>query len=95
MQVPGNEAHFFRFCLLGKLSSINPNILNYSPDEQVKIMLCPSSAQATKLVNKFFHILMKARENIDNGDHITNLKPQTICTQKVLQKVTLFKLKTC
>lgn len=82
MQVPGNEAHFLRFCetfinkrqcLLGKLSSINPNILKYSPDEQVKIMLCPSSAQATKLVNKYIHILMKARENIDNGDHITNL----------------------
>ena len=85
MQVPGNEAHFLRFCetfinkrqcLLGKLSSINPNIpniLNYSPDEQVKIMLCPSSAQATKLVNKYIHILMEARENIDNGDHITNL----------------------
>ena len=36
-------------------------------------MLCPSSAQATKLVNKYIHILMKARENIDNGDHITNL----------------------
>ena len=82
MQVPGNEAHFLRFCetfvnkrqcLIGKLSSINPNILDYSPDVQVKIMLCPSSAQATKLVNKYIHILIKARENIDNGDHITNL----------------------
>ena len=82
MQVPGDEVHFMGFCetfmnkrqcLIGKLSSLNPKILEYSKIEQVTIMLCPTTAQATKLVNKYIHIIFKARENIDNGEHISNL----------------------
>ena len=82
MQVPGDEIHFLGFCetflnkrqcLIGKLSSLNPNILNYSPLEQVKLMLCPTTAQAAKLVNKYIYILLKARENIDNGEHVSTL----------------------
>ena len=82
MQVPGDEIHFLGFCetflnkrqcLIGKLSSINPKILEYSQHDQVKIMLCPTTAQAAKLVNKYIYILLKARENLDNGEHITNL----------------------
>ena len=82
MQVPGNEVHFLRFCetfqnkrqcLLGKLSSLNPKLLGYSPLDQVKSMLCPTTAQAAKLVNKYISIFFKARENIDNGEHISNL----------------------
>ena len=62
-----------RQCLLGKLSSLNPKILEYSKIEQVNLMMCPTTAKATKLVNKYIHILFKARENIDNGEHISNL----------------------
>ena len=37
-----------------------------SKENQIKTMLCPTSPQATKLVNKFIGIMFKARENIDN-----------------------------
>jgi hypothetical protein len=29
-------------------------------------MVCPTSSEAAKLVNKFYGIMFKARENIDN-----------------------------
>ena len=58
---------------IGKLASINPSIHAMSPSEQVKLMLCPTTPKATTLVNKFIAIMFKARCNIDNGDHSTNL----------------------
>ena len=41
-----------------------------SKENQIKTMLCPTSPQATKLVNKFIGIMFKARENIDNEVNI-------------------------
>ena len=82
MQVPGNEVHFLyycetflnkRQCLLGKLSSINPIIKNLDPTNQIKTMLCPATLKATTLVNKYISIMLKARTNIDNGEHVSNL----------------------
>ena len=82
MQVPGNEVHFLKFCetffnkrqcFLGKLSSITPSIKNLDPINQVKTMLCPATLKATTLVNKYISIMLKARTNIDNGDHVSNL----------------------
>ena len=82
MQVPGDEIHFLKFCetffnqrqcFIGKLGSINPSIHAMSPIEQVKSMLCPTTPKATTLINKFISIMLKARSNIDNGDHQTNL----------------------
>ena len=82
MEVPGDEVHFLNFCetftnqrncLLGKLRAINPTIQNLNKIDQVKIMLCPTTPTASKLVNKFILIMLKARTNIDNGDHVSNL----------------------
>ena len=82
MQVPGDETHFLGFCetflnkrqcFLGKLSSLNKSILDLNPIDQIKVMLCPTTPQAAKLVNKYISIMFKARKNIDNGDHISNL----------------------
>ena len=73
MQVPGDEVHFLgncetfsnkRQCLLGKLRSLNENIKKYDNFRQVQSMLCPTSAKAAKLVNKYISIMFKARENI-------------------------------
>ena len=82
MQVPVDEVHFLGFCetfqnkrqcFLGKLSSLNKSILDLNPIDQIKVMLCPTTPQAAKLVNKYISIMFKARKNIDNGDHILNL----------------------
>ena len=82
IQVPGDEIHFLNFCetfrnkrqcFLGKLSGINKSIYDLNPTDQVKSMLCPTSHMATKLINKYISIMFKARANIDDGDHITNL----------------------
>ena len=82
MQVPGDEVHFLgscetfinkRQCLIGKLSSLNPSIKTYDTFQQVQSMLCPTTTKAAKLVNKYIYIMFKARENIDQGEHISNL----------------------
>ena len=81
-QVPGNEEHFLmlcetfmnqRNCFLGKLKSLNPSISNLSFENLVKTMLCPTTTQSAKLVNKYIAIMMRARKNIDDGLHVSNL----------------------
>ena len=36
-------------------------------------MLCPTTASAAKLVNKYIDILFKSRKCIDSGEHISCL----------------------
>ena len=81
-QVPGNESHFLMFCdnflnkrqcFLGKLIALNPSFTSMSPNDLIKSMLCPTSVQSAKLVNKYISIMNKARKNIDEGLHVSNL----------------------
>ena len=81
-QVPGNEAHFLmvcptflnkRQCFLGKSKSLNPKFSNLCCDDLVKSILCPTTTQSAKLLNKYITILLKARKNIDEGTHVLNL----------------------
>ena len=81
-QVPGNEAHFLMFCstflnkrqcFLGKLKSLNSKFSNLSSDDLIKSILCPTTNQSAKLVNKYIAIMFKARKNIDEGTHVSNL----------------------
>ena len=62
-----------RNCFLGKLKSLNPAISNLSFENLVKTMLCPTTTQSAKLVNKYITIMMCARKNIDDGLHVSNL----------------------
>ena len=80
--VPGNEAHFLMFCptflnkrqcFLGKLKSLNPKCSNLCCDDLIKSILCPTTTQSAKLVNKYITIMLKARKNIDEGTHVSNL----------------------
>ena len=81
-QVPGDEEHFLMFCdsflnkrqcFLGKLKALNPSFSSMSPNDLVKSMLCPTTTQSAKLVNKYILIMFRARNNIDEGLHISNL----------------------
>ena len=82
MQTVDSESHFLRFCdtffakrqcLIGRLSSLNPQFASLSPSEQVVSMLCPTTPQAAKAVNKYVKIMFKVRENIDNGYHFSTM----------------------
>ena len=35
--------------------------------------MCPSTPQIAKTTNKYIRIMEKARENIDNGEHISTM----------------------
>ena len=74
--VKDDEIHFLlgcnlfevkRACFIKRLKCFVPNIEYLSEENQIKTMLCPSSPQAAKLVNKFIGIMFRARENIDKG----------------------------
>ena len=74
-----SEVHFLtecktfeikRACFLKRLECYVPKINAMSKEDQIKTMLCPTSPQAAKLVNKFIGIMFKARENIDKGVNI-------------------------
>ena len=76
ISIQDNETHFLlgfklfeveRVCFMNRLKCFVPNIEYLSEENQIKTMLCPSSPQAAKLVNKFIGIMFRARENIDKG----------------------------
>ena len=80
--VPGDEKHFLMFCetfmnkrqcFLGKMKSLFPAFSNLSNDDIIKFILCPTTPQSAKLVNKYISIMIKARDNIDDGIHVSNL----------------------
>ena len=67
------ECKFFEFkraCFLKRLECFVPNLNTLSAENQVKTMLCPTSPQAAKLINKFIGIMFNARGNIDKGVNI-------------------------
>ena len=48
-------------------------------DKKLSTALCPTSARAVKITNKYISLLFKARKRIDNGDHVSNFTfPPTI-----------------
>ena len=74
-----SETHFLmecktfeikRACFLKRLECFVPNIHEMGVENKIKTMLCPTSPQAAKLINKFIGIMFKARENINNGHNI-------------------------
>ena len=82
MEEVDSEVHFLGFCetfffkrqcLIGRLSALNQNFSRMSPNEQIRAMLCPSTPQIAKTTNKYIRIMEKARENIDNGEHISTM----------------------
>ena len=62
-----------RQCFLGKIGSLFPAFSNLSTDDIIKFILCPTTPQSTRLVNKYISIKIKARDNIDDGIHVSNL----------------------
>ena len=77
-----NEFHFLmncptfanqRRCFYSRLGSLIPGFCNLSDRDKLSTILCPTSSKTGKITNKFIGILFRARQNIDSGDHISNL----------------------
>ena len=70
-----DEFHFFNcdmfinkiYCLKMKMEQIKPGFLQLSNENQFLTLMCPTTAQQAKLVNKFIKILFDCREKIDSG----------------------------
>ena len=56
-----------RACFKGKMSSIVPGFCNMTVEHQLLTILCPKSAAAVKIVNKFIRIMCLARDKISEG----------------------------
>ena len=77
-----NECHFLqvcpsfanqRRCFYSRLGSLMPNFCNLSDRDKLSTISCSTSAKAAKVTNKYISIVFRARQNIDSGDHISNL----------------------
>ena len=71
------EFHFLVECdrfsikrnwLFGEISSLNPKFSSLSDEQKFQCLLCPISAQAIKLVNRFIESMFKERKKLDNEE---------------------------
>ena len=70
-----DKIHFFKCeyfsnkinCLTLKMTTLIPNFLSLTQDEQFVTLMCPTTPQAAKVVNKFIKILFEARQKILDG----------------------------
>ena len=71
---PDTEFHFLvrcpmfaadRFCLFKRFETLFPNFATLSLDEKFSTLLCPTTAIATKLVNRFIKNMFANREKLD------------------------------
>ena len=70
-----DEIHFFKCehfsnkinCLKMKMTNLLPNFLTLTEDEQFLTLMCPTTPQTAKVVNKFIKILFEARQRVLDG----------------------------
>ena len=60
-------------CFESKLSAMVPGFSSLTSNDKISTILCPTTATAAKLVNKYIDILFKSRKCIDSGEHISCL----------------------
>ena len=74
--VVDDESHFIlscttfevkRQCFFNKLATLVPNVLRLSSNDKLVTILCPISAKAAKLANKFIKIMFQSRKKIEEG----------------------------
>ena len=58
-----------RNCLYGKIKTLLPNFDLLTDEEKFVQLVCPVSAQAAKLFNKFIKMMFESRAKIDEGSN--------------------------
>ena len=61
-----------RLCFFKRMELFVPKISTMNELDQLKFLLCPTTPQAGKLVNKFIGIMFRARSDIDSGKDYRN-----------------------
>ena len=61
-----------RLCFFKRFERFVPRISTMTELDQLKTLLCPTTPQAGKLVNKFIGIMFRARSDIDSGNAYKN-----------------------
>ena len=61
-----------RLCFFKRMEKFVPNILTLSKIDTLKTLLCPTTPQAGKVVNKFIGIMFRARSDVDSGQGYRN-----------------------
>ena len=71
-----------RQCFLGRLSSLGIKIDNNWPEQKkIATVLCPTSVQAAKCINKYISVMEKGRKGLDEGtplDHLGYRNPTIV-----------------
>ena len=76
------EQHFLLVCnrfpstresFLAKITEIKPGFRELPENEQFSTLLCPTTPQLAKTVNRFIRFMVEKREKISSGDLFTNL----------------------
>ena len=77
-----SEIHFLLFCerfkdarncLLSKLALFIPGLRDLTKEQQFVTLVCPTSPQPTKLVNRFIKMMFEKRGKIDAGEVVGQL----------------------
>ena len=76
-----DERHFFKCehfrnklnCLTLKMSSLLPNFISMNDEEQFLTLMCPTTSQTAKVVNKFIKIIFESRNRITDGKDPTDI----------------------
>ena len=80
--VVDDESHFLLFCqtfsnkrecFFNKLGTILPNFIDLPNEQKLATILCPATATAAKLSNKYIAILFNNRKKLDEGIPINTL----------------------
>ena len=61
-------------CLLGKMSSIEPDFPSLIGNDKFVKLLCPTDAQMAKLSNKLIKVMFEARNKLDLGESINQFE---------------------
>jgi hypothetical protein len=76
------EAHFLvhcktfnntRNCLYAKISLFNPGFQELSDEQKFATLMCPTTPQAAKMVNKFIKLMFEKRGEIDSGETLREM----------------------
>ena len=86
IQFLDTEQHFLLGCnrfintrniFLDKISTLKPGFMELTESEKFSTLMCPTSAQLTKTVNRFIRFMVEIREKISSGEFLTDLTDLT------------------
>ena len=82
IQFLDTEQHFLLGCnrfmntrnrFLAKIAVLKPGFMELPESKKFSTLMCPTTAQFAKTVNRFIRFMVEAREKISSGEFLTDL----------------------